>query len=310
LDLTLLRRKLIAWYRKNARDLPWRRTGDPWAILVSEIMLQQTRVAAVIPYYHRFLARFPAAADLAVAPGDELLAMWAGLGYYSRARNLQAAAREIGTTFPAHYEAIRALPGVGDYTAAAVGSIAFGLKHAAVDGNVRRVMARLTNQAEAGAVEAGQMLHPQDPGLWNQAVMELGATVCLPRAPLCEACPVSPFCAARLAGNQNHVPVKKLKPAPEYLQRVILIVREKGRLLLVPSVRVTGFWDLPEAAAASERGALLGEFRHTITHRHYRFQVHEARRATVNDARWVAEQDLPSIPLSTVARKALRLLSH
>ena len=172
-------------------------------------MLQQTRVAAVIPYYERFLARFPRVEDLAAASEIEVLAMWSGLGYYSRARNLQKAARQIVAAggFPRDYESIRELAGVGDYTAAAVGSIAFGLPHAAIDGNVRRVVMRLTGdgKADVGAV-ATQLLDVRHPGRWNQAVMELGATVCLPREPLCGACPLAAECEAKLRDIQRDLP--------------------------------------------------------------------------------------------------------
>ena len=164
----------MRWYGRAKRDLPWRRTRDPYAIWISEIMLQQTRVAAVIPYYERFLRRFPDAAALAQAPEQELLAMWSGLGYYSRARNLQKAARQIVElgTFPHDYASLRELAGVGEYTAAALASIAFGLPHAVVDGNVRRVIARLLNDGRANPQQwADRLLDRRDPARWNQAVM-------------------------------------------------------------------------------------------------------------------------------------------
>ena len=306
--ISAIRRALVLWYEKAARDLPWRRTRDPYAILVSEIMLQQTRVAAVIPYYARFMERFPTPVALAAAPQEELLAMWAGLGYYSRARNLQAAARKIAGTFPSDHVALLELPGVGSYTAAAVASIAFGLPHAAVDGNVRRVVARLSNDGVSdAAVFAGQLLDRKNPGRWNQAMMELGATICVPRDPLCDACPVAKYCSARAAGTQHQLPVKKHKPEAEHLEKMLLVIRDGKRLLLIPSERVTGFWDLPETFPGVRVGAKLGEFRHTITHRHYRFLVHEARaRKVPQDARWFDENELTAIPLATTVKKALR----
>ena len=200
-----IRRKLARWYEKNARDLPWRRTRDPYAIWISEIMLQQTRVAAAIPYYERFLARFPDARSLARAFEDEVLAAWSGLGYYSRARNLHKAAKAIAElgAFPRDYAAIRELPGVGGYTAAAVASIAFHLAHAVVDGNVKRVIARLAGTADVDVQAAADALMDRsNPARSNQALMELGAVVCLPRAPLCDACPVARECQAKNNGTR------------------------------------------------------------------------------------------------------------
>jgi A/G-specific adenine glycosylase len=248
-----IRRHLLDWYRGAARDLPWRRTRDPYRIWVSEIMLQQTRVAAVIPYYERFLERFPTVEALAAAPEQDLLAMWAGLGYYSRARNLQKAARQIvdgapkataavvgegeaaqvQVAFPSTYEAIRELPGVGDYTAAAVASIAFGLPHGVLDGNVARVFARLAadwSDISAPATRkrfqqwADALVDPADPGAFNQAVMELGATVCLPKNPMCLVCPLSGDCAARAQAIQSQLPVKG--------RRLEIVAEEKTYLLI------------------------------------------------------------------------------
>jgi A/G-specific adenine glycosylase len=311
LDVRSIRTKLTRWFARAKRDLPWRRTRDPYAIWISEIMLQQTRVAAVIPYYERFLRRFPDAAALARAPEQELLAMWSGLGYYSRARNLQKAARQIVElgTFPNDYASLRELAGVGDYTAAAIASIAFGLPHAVVDGNVRRVIARLVNDSRANPQElADCLLDRRDPARWNQAVMELGATICLPREPLCDRCPVAVHCLAHSAGTQGDVPLKRAKPASVSLERTLLVIRRNGRVLLAPGARVKGFWDLPEPLPDARLGAVLGEFTHTITHRHYRFTVQEARTARIPaTCRWHTEKEIQEIPLSTVARKALRL---
>jgi A/G-specific adenine glycosylase len=274
-------------------------------------MLQQTRVAAVIPYYQRFLERFPTVASLAIAPESDLLTMWAGLGYYSRARNLQKAAQQIAAlgTFPKAYESILTLAGIGPYTAAAIASISFGLPHAVVDGNVKRVLARWTNDAHVDAQPlADRLLDPRDPARWNQAVMELGATICLPRDPRCAECPVSRHCAAHQAGTQNDLPLKRAKPQPEQLERTLLVIRRNGSILLTPSPRVKGFWDLPEHVPQAREGAKLGEFRHTITHRHYRFTVKEATtRTTPAESRWHTLQQLEKIPLSTTAKKALRI---
>jgi len=307
LRLTSIRAALTSWYDRVRRDLPWRRTRDPYAIWISEIMLQQTRVAAVIPYYEKFLRAFPDVAALAHAPEDRVLTMWSGLGYYSRARNLQKAARQINQAgeFPREYDSIRALAGVGDYTAAAISSIAFGLPHAAVDGNVRRVIARLMNR-DGAEDQASILLDHGDPGRWNQAMMELGATVCVPRDPQCGECPVAKHCQARRRGTQRQFPAKRVKPAPIRLARTLLLVRRRGRVLLEPSSRVKGFWDLPEKIDCANAGPICGRFRHTILHRHYRFTV---QCAEVDSApaglRWFRESELDQIPLSTTARKAL-----
>ena len=296
------------------RDLPWRRTSDPYAIWISRVMLQQTRVAAVIPYYERFLARFPDAAALAQAPEPELLARWSGLGYYSRARNLQKAARQIVDS--ALSGRLRIDSGAGRrgllHRRCHRQHQLYRLPHAVVDGNVRRVLARWTNDGHADAQQiADRLLDRRDPARWNQAVMELGATICLPREPRCGECSVAAHCAAHSAGTQNDLPLKRAKPAPEHLERTLLVIRRRGRILLTPSPRVKGFWDLPEHLehpANVRIGATLGGFRHTITHRHYRFTVKEAIAADVpKETRWHTEKELGQIPLSTTARKALRI---
>jgi A/G-specific adenine glycosylase len=319
-------RLLLAWYARGQRDLPWRNTRDPYAIWVSEIMLQQTRAQAVIPYYRRFLDRFPTVTALAAAAEDDVLALWSGLGYYSRARNLRLAAQRIAAAggFPRDYAAIRALPGVGDYTAAAVGSIAFGLPFAVLDGNVLRVVARVANDSSdisAGRTRerfravAQQWLDPRDPGHFNQALMELGATVCLPRNPLCVVCPLAACCLARQAGTAAQLPVKLRKTGPVQLSGTLLVVRNRGRILLrqrdAAAKRMAGFWDLPapEDLPAAKLGERIGEIRHTITHHHYRLEV---RRATASlpsrgGFRWFRISQLAEIPVSTTARKALHL---
>jgi A/G-specific adenine glycosylase len=313
LDQAALSKQLAAWYRRNARDLPWRRTRDPYAIWISEIMLQQTRVAAVIPHYQRFLARFPDAAALARASETEVLTAWSGLGYYSRARNLRKAAQaiEVRGEFPNDYESIRELPGIGDYTAAAVASIAFGLPHAVVDGNVRRVIVRITNDARADVQSvADHLLDPKNPARSNQALMELGALVCLPRDPLCGACPIARHCEARLHGTQAELPPKRPRAEVQRISVVLLAIRRRGKILLTPSQRVKGFWDLPEPFPAARASGPCGTFRHTIMNTRYVFEVREA---TANRApkvaRWWDESLLREIPLSTTARKALRRLS-
>jgi A/G-specific adenine glycosylase len=316
---------LADWYRRGHRDLPWRRTTDPYHIWVSEIMLQQTRSQAVIPYYQRFLDRFPTVEVLAVAAEQDVLALWAGLGYYSRARNLRRAAQLVVEAggFPHDYDAIRALPGIGDYTAAAVASIAFGLPHAVVDGNVLRVVARMENDAaDIGsartrerfrAIVQGWMGRLQ-PGVFNQALMELGATVCLPANPQCRDCPIGADCRARAAGTVAQLPVKLRKTEPVAIAAVLLLVRRGGRVLLrqkeAGARRMAGFWELPapEELPGSRAGKTWGEFRHTITHHHYTFTVQSASVcAPGTDFRWFSAAELTEIPLSTTARKALKL---
>ena len=319
-------RLLLEWYARGHRDLPWRNTRDPYAIWVSEIMLQQTRAQAVIPYYQRFLERFPTVAALAAAEEDDVLALWSGLGYYSRARNLLRAAQQIAAAggFPSDYDGIRALPGIGDYTAAAVGSIAFDLPFAVLDGNVLRVVARVANDAadissartrERFREMAQQWLDPREPGHFNQALMELGATVCLPRNPLCLVCPLAACCRARQEGTAAQLPVKLRKTEAIHLNGTLLVVRNRGRILLrqrhAAASRMAGFWDLPapEDLPAARLGARIGEIRHTITHHHYTLEVRSAT-APLPDAdgfRWFTLAQLAEIPFSTTARKALHL---
>ena len=322
-----MRRKLAAWYERNRRPLPWRETRDPYRIWISEVMLQQTRAQAVIPYYGRFLERFPTVEALAAAPLDEVLARWAGLGYYHRARNLHRAARQIaaGGAFPAEYTAIRALPGVGEYTAAAVASIAFDLPHAVLDGNVLRVLARLHNEPgeiTAAATQArlraaaGEMLDRRHPGRFNQAMMELGATLCTPRSPECPRCPIAFCCAARQAGTAAQLPVKRKKQEPVRIAATLVVIVRRGHVLLGQRTgpgRMQGFWELPEPRHLAEwqRGCRLGEFGHTIMHYRFRIDVIEgAAAARPEGFRWIPAARLKDLPLSTTARKALRLCAR
>ena len=318
-------RRLLAWYRKGHRDLPWRRTSDPYRVLVSEIMLQQTRARAVVPYYERFLERFPTVESLAAAREEETLALWSGLGYYSRARNLWRAARQITAAgaFPVDYAALSGLPGVGPYTAAAVASIAFGLPHAAVDGNGLRVAARIGNDAadigaartrERFAEMVEQWLDRRNPGDFNQALMELGATVCLPKAPLCQQCPLAPLCKAHDAGTAAALPVKLRRREPVRIEVRLLLVRKGGWVLLVRQPdgggRMAGFWRLPEESDLPEakRGARVGEFRHSITHHRYVCELWTAKARPVGPQfAWLDPQRLDEVPLGAAARKALRL---
>jgi A/G-specific adenine glycosylase len=319
---------LLAWYHRGHRDLPWRRATDPYRIWVSEIMLQQTRAQAVVPYYERFLARFPTVESLQAATEPDVLALWSGLGYYSRARNLRLAAQQIVAAggFPRDYDTIRGLPGVGDYTAAAIASMAFHLPHAALDGNVIRVVARVQNDAaDIGAGSTRQRfraiaqgwLDGNPPGLFNQALMELGATVCLPRNPLCLVCPVAACCRGREEGVAAQLPVKLRKTVPVKISGVLLVVLERGRILLrqrpAGARRMAGFWDLPapEDLPQAQMGTHLGVIRHTITHHHYTLTVRAAetsdRPAASIEFAWFHPGRLAEIPLSTTARKALKV---
>ncbi|MBE5785860.1 MAG: A/G-specific adenine glycosylase [Clostridiales bacterium] len=303
---------LLPWYERNRRDLPWRKTKEPYRVWISEIMLQQTRVEAVLGYYDRFLAALPDIAALASAEDDALMKLWEGLGYYSRARNLKKAARQImsahGGTFPGEYDAIRALPGIGDYTAGAIASICFNMPTPAIDGNVLRVCARLANSdadillpATKKALEAPlkAAYGKGRCGDITQALMELGATVCIPNgAPLCESCPLSSLCRAKAAGTAEKLPIriKKTKRKEEYLTaflftapdgRIALTKREEKGLLAglyaLPSLSGT----LSEAAAAKaaeelgakpERLVSALQYDHVFTHitwhvTCYRFEV-------------------------------------
>jgi len=331
-QLTAFRKQLLDWYRRVRRDLPWRRTQDPYAIWISEIMLQQTRVAAVIPFYERFLARFPAVPALASAPEQDVLAMWAGLGYYSRARNLQKAARQMVELheghFPRDYEAARSLAGIGDYTAAAVTSIAFGQPHAAVDGNVLRVLARVTNDpSDIGnaavrkrmSITAQSMLDPKHPGDWNQSVMELGATVCTPKSPLCAECPVQLWCHAHAHCTQNQIPVKLRPDKRVEIELLLLVIRRKrdGAILLRQREpdgggQLAGFWELPTVDQLPEaaHGPALATFHHQITHHRYRYSVATGSWTTARKPpagfHWVDTAALSNYPLTTASRKAMR----
>ena len=313
------------WFDGHQRNLPWRHTRDPYAIWISEIMLQQTRVNAVLPYYEHFLKRFPDFRKLAEAPEADLLACWAGLGYYHRARNLQCAAIQMQErgTFPDTYDEIRALPGTGDYTAAAVASIAFDLAHAAVDGNVLRVASRIFDDgtdigSASGRKHFGklveQILDRSRPGAFNQAMMELGATVCLPNKPQCLICPVAQMCISRKSGTQDQRPVRMGAVKSVEEERVVFWIAEAGRLLVwqrpAKSTLMAGFWELPEATElpAASVGRRLGAFRHGITFHNYRFEVREAAAPKdIGPCKWVAMDALASMPVSTVMKKAKRV---
>lgn len=330
---------LLRWYEKNARVLPWRENTDPYRVFVSEIMLQQTRVDTVIPYYERFLRALPDVTALSAVPEDELLKLWEGLGYYSRARNLQKAAqmicREYGGVFPAGFEQVRALPGVGPYTAGAICSIAFGQPTPAVDGNVLRVVSRLcrngtdiANPAYKKRVTAvlAQIYPARECGAFTQSLMELGAVVCLPNGvPLCDRCPLAELCAARAAGEQLAFPVQSEKAARRIVEMTVFrltcggrtAIRRRGAGLLA------GLWELPSAdgflspeeardrlcAAGLHPGELssAGMKKHIFTHIEWRMLCFCAECAEPGgDFVWAtAEQLAAEFPLPTAFKKLL-----
>lgn len=254
---------LLRWYHQSRRVLPFREDPTPYHVWVSEIMLQQTRVNAVLPYYHRFMQALPDVAALAACGEDTLMKLWEGLGYYSRARNLQKAARQVvachGGQLPGDYDALLALPGIGEYTAGAIASIVFGLPRVAVDGNVLRVFARLLNDdrdilkpavKKDLAAEVRRQMPPDAPGDYNQALMELGALVCLPATPDCAACPLQGQCAAKAAGRQAQLPTRAKKPEKPVLPITGLVVL-RGRDVLLqqrpPKGLLAGLWQPPLA---------------------------------------------------------------
>jgi len=325
---------LLTWYRAHARDLPWRREVSAYRTLVSELMCQQTRIDTVLPYFARFMESFPTVEALAGAPLERVLEHWSGLGYYSRARNLHAAAQHVVAAggFPTTLAGLQALPGVGPYTAGAVGSIALGLDVPVVDGNVERVLARQLALdldprrasrrlwAEAAArVPAGQA------GDWNQALMELGATVCTPQKPRCLLCPIRPTCAG--VGEPERYPARVVKPPVPELEAVAGLVRREGAILLArrpPTGLLAGLWE-PPGGEGSDLGAVLaarvglrllhahpvGRVTHVFSHRRLHTTVYEAevegegRPVGYDELRWVAAAAVPTMALSTLARKLL-----
>jgi A/G-specific adenine glycosylase len=340
-EVTILCRRLLAWYDSNQRDLPWRRSADPYRIWLSEIMLQQTRVAAVLQHYKAFLARFPTVRKLAAAPLESVLAAWSGLGYYRRARSLHRAAQQIvechGSRIPRTMQELRALPGVGRYTGAAVASIAFGVPVAVVDGNVERVISRLLSTSSAGSPAvstldywalAESLLARRRPGDWNQAMMELGATVCLPRQPQCGACPLKRWCKSsprawsqarpalavaraesadgrdEIARTGSVVPRRKFHKDEAYL-----LAQRSGSVYLVRRALrakvMAGMWELPRLLAPPSGREPLFRLKHSITVTNYEIAVFDDA-GKPRGGRWVAFDQIPELPLTGLARKVLR----
>ena len=301
---------LLRWFDRNQRDLPWRRDRDPYRVWVSEIMLQQTRVAAVKDHYERFLRRFPSIGKLARAREASVLAAWSGLGYYRRARMLHAAAKEVVKvgSFPVSSAELRALPGIGRYTAAAIASIAFDEPVAVVDGNVERVMQRLLGRRLRGEPlwrAAQQILSPDRPGDFNQALMELGATLCLPRQPKCSLCPVSQMCASR-----GELPAGAPAPRQEKREINYALDRRTGSIFLVkrPPTEslMPGMWELPEITNTKPKRQPSLILRHSITVTDYRVYVIENAASKGTPGRWIPKAQLSKLPLTGLARKILR----
>jgi len=304
-------RLLLRWFDRHKRDLPWRRAPDPYRVWLSEIMLQQTRVAAVVEHYEKFLKRFPTVRRLAAAREASVLAAWSGLGYYRRARMLHAAARKVvreyDSTFPGNASELRALPGVGRYTAAAIASIVFNEPVAVVDGNVERVLGRLEGKRIEGErlwQRAQAWLSRERPGDFNQALMELGATVCTPRQPRCLLCPVSRLCATRgeLASNSKPLRQKKRQSCYALDQRngSIFLVQRSSTASLMPRM-----WELPELTDPNGRDARL-TLRHSITDTDYRVRVVDGPAGAEAVGRWVVVSGLTKLPLTGLTRKILR----
>jgi A/G-specific adenine glycosylase len=311
-DAAVFAERLLGWYDRNKRDLPWRKNRDPYRVWLSEIMLQQTRVAAVLEHYRKFLKKFPNVKKLAAARESSVLAAWSGLGYYRRARMLHAAAKEVSGTFsgefPASARQLRDLPGIGRYTAAAIASIAFGEAVAVVDGNVERVLARVAGRwlaDEAAWQEAERLLSSQRPGDFNQAMMELGATVCVPGPPKCLLCPMQDFCATR--GE-----LAKEKPGSKQRKRKVhyALGRKADAVFLVQRARdaalMPGMWELPELTNGQRSRRALLQLRHSITVTDYDVRVVEAMPADEVAGKWIPRQRLGSMALTGLGRKILR----
>lgn len=335
---------LLAWYDAHARTLPWRGIENPYATWVSETMLQQTRVETVLSYYDRFLARFPTVAALAAAPEADVLKLWEGLGYYSRARNLHRGAKQVmaefGGELPRDAAALRTISGVGAYTAGAIASIAYGLPVPAVDGNVIRVVSRVAGIRENVGVpsvrrrieaEAAAMLPPDRPGDFNQALMDLGATVCVPGTPSCERCPLFALCDAYREGDQEDIPELPRKNPPRAIDYDVCLIRFGNRVLMRQRTETMlhGLWVFPmlEGSVAPDALALAvkrrmkvavrgvtpcGEAKHVFTHQVWRMKLY-AMDALTGDApdgfRYVSAEERRELAIPTAMRGALRALS-
>jgi A/G-specific adenine glycosylase len=306
---------LLDWYDHHARSLPWRDasagTRDPYRVWLSEVLLQQTQVARAMLYFEKFLVAFPTVQDLATAPLEQVLHLWQGAGYYARARNLHRAAQTMAANgIPQDATAWQALPGVGRYTAAAISSLCNNEAVPAVDGNIRRVLARLENNPTPTEDwlwdTAERHLHPTRAGAWNEALIELGALMCTPKKPHCQHCPISSFCAANAAGTVAHVPAPKPKANILEIATTALVWHWQGKFWLEPRPKnglLGGMFGVPLGVTLPDDAAFLGEVRHTMTHRRFRVQVyaHNAPRDGLVTAK--------DVPLSRLDQKILAQLS-
>ena len=344
-NLAPIRQKLLRWYDQSKRDLPWRRTRDPYAIWLAETMLQQTQVKTVLPYYEKFLRAFPTVRALDHAPLEKVLRAWSGLGYYRRAENLKKSARQIvrdhAGKLPQEFAALRRLAGVGDYTAGALMSIAFGRRYPAVDGNVRRVLGRLMAIDNETQLQnrARQLVSRSRPGDFNQALMELGATLCAPSAPQCERCPLRADCAASIHGSAKQRTTRHDRIAFKSVVWPLAIVRQGGKILLRRRAHnglLARLWELPggeivetekplkllreelrELAPAPKRRRAIGEIRHSITNRRIRapiyvfdFPARTKLRLPSTQWRWIDERKIQGQAISSMTAKAVKLLDH
>ncbi len=352
LSISEFRHRLGTWFEGAARELPWRGQNDPYTTWISEVLLQQTRVDQAIPYYRRFMAAFPSVQDLAAANLDEVLLEWEGLGYYSRARNLHRAAkwivRDNGGLLPSSYDGLRQMPGVGDYTASAIGSLSFGLPEAVLDGNVIRVLARYdTLPDDVGRspvrrllrARAQELLDPDRPGPHNEAIMELGATICTPRSPVCGACPVAAGCLAKRSGSQDRYPVKQPKKRPPLVRVAVgVIARGDGCMLIqrrAPKGLLGGLWEFPGGKCLENetpRDACIREVREELgievrvtrqlaiikhAYSHFRIQMSafecdwiggEVRARQGQPFRWVSPEKMGEFAFPRANRRLIELL--
>lgn len=345
---TLFAERLLAWYDREKRQLPWRKNKDPYRIWVSEIMLQQTRVETVIPYFERFMARFPTLESLAAAPEEEVLTYWQGLGYYSRARNLQRGVREVVATYngkvPTESPEIKGLSGIGDYTAGAILSMAYGQASPAIDGNVLRIFSRLycldgdigsTKTKREVASLVSELISKERPGDFNQALMDLGAGVCVPQKPRCTNCPVTRDCLAWQRNETERFPIKRPKKQPRPVEVAVAVIKDNDRFLLEKRPDkglLAGMWqfpaveqqtDQPLPAALAEKlaaagvivqiGAVLSGLTHTFSHIRWMMTVYSCQLLTESSEeeeplKWVAASEMSQITWAGPHAKIAKLL--